>query len=148
MVSVQQGFADPENYVISIDGHVLEVVEADATPVYGPVVTQVQLAPAQRYSIIVNTTQGKAGDTFWLRTATDIGGRQLKFDRSSQGVWERIPHTISTSPLFAMRIRRETQRRQLPSRPPGQRMFVATLMPGQLSMPPPLNAPAWTSYTP
>lgn len=51
----------------------LEVVEADDTAVFGPSVTHVQLGPAQRYSVIVDTDQGKAGDGFWLRTGTDTG---------------------------------------------------------------------------
>jgi FtsP/CotA-like multicopper oxidase with cupredoxin domain len=38
----------------------MEVVEADDTPVHGPNVTHVQIGPAQRYSVIVNTDQGKA----------------------------------------------------------------------------------------
>lgn len=66
--------ADPsENYVVSIDNHMMEVVEADDTPVQGPSVTHVQVAPAQRYSVIVNTNHGKAGQGFWLRTGTDTG---------------------------------------------------------------------------
>ena len=51
----------------------MDVVEADDTPVYGPIVTHVQIAPAQRYSVIVNTDQGKAGQGFWMRTGTDTG---------------------------------------------------------------------------
>lgn len=51
----------------------MEVVEADDTPIYGPNVTHVQIAPAQRYSVIVNTNQGKAGQGFWMRTGTDTG---------------------------------------------------------------------------
>jgi FtsP/CotA-like multicopper oxidase with cupredoxin domain len=67
--------ADPaENYVVSIDNHMMDVVEADDTPVYGPLVTHVQVAPAQRYSVIVNTNQGKPGQGFWMRTGTDTGG--------------------------------------------------------------------------
>jgi FtsP/CotA-like multicopper oxidase with cupredoxin domain len=62
-----------ENYVVSIDNHIMEVVEADDTPVYGPNVTHVQIAPAQRYSVIINTDQGKAGQGFWMRTGTDTG---------------------------------------------------------------------------
>ena len=51
----------------------MEVVEADDTPVYGPSVSHVQLGPAQRYSVIVSTDQGNVGDGFWLRTGTDTG---------------------------------------------------------------------------
>lgn len=74
------GMSDPlnelirvENYVVSIDNHMMEVVEADDTPVYGPNVTHVQIAPAQRYSVIINTDQGMAGQGFWMRTGTDTG---------------------------------------------------------------------------
>jgi FtsP/CotA-like multicopper oxidase with cupredoxin domain len=51
----------------------MDVVEADDTPVYGPFVTHVQIAPAQRYSVIVNTNQGNPGQGFWMRTGTDTG---------------------------------------------------------------------------
>ena len=63
-----------ENYIVSIDNHTMEIVEADDTPVHGPNVTHVQVAPAQRYSVIVKTDQGKAGQGFWMRTGTDTGG--------------------------------------------------------------------------
>ena len=62
-----------ENYVVSIDDHMMEVVEADDTPVHGPNVKHVQIGPAQRYSVVVNTDQGKAGQGFWMRTGTDTG---------------------------------------------------------------------------
>jgi FtsP/CotA-like multicopper oxidase with cupredoxin domain len=62
-----------ENYVVSIDNHKMEVVEADDTPVFGPSITHVQVGPAQRYSVMVNTDQGKTGQGFWLRTGTDTG---------------------------------------------------------------------------
>ncbi|WVQ79589.1 hypothetical protein IAT38_001689 [Cryptococcus sp. DSM 104549] len=51
----------------SIDSHDLEVVEADSVAVYGPTLHEIPVAPAQRYSIIVNTDKGAAGDAFWLR---------------------------------------------------------------------------------
>jgi FtsP/CotA-like multicopper oxidase with cupredoxin domain len=51
----------------------MEVVEADDTPVYGPTTTQIQLASAQRYSVVITTDQGQAGDVFWMRTSTDTG---------------------------------------------------------------------------
>jgi len=56
----------------------MDVVEADDTPVYGPLVTHVQVAPAQRYSVIVNTNQGKAGQGFWMRTGTDTGASPMR----------------------------------------------------------------------
>ncbi|WRT68665.1 uncharacterized protein IL334_005644 [Kwoniella shivajii] len=52
---------------VSIDNHEMEVIEADATPIYGPTIHEIPVAPAQRYSVIVNTDQGKTGDTFWIR---------------------------------------------------------------------------------
>jgi len=69
-----------ENYVVSIDNHMMEVVEADDTPVYGPSVTHVQVATAQRYSVIVHTNQGEAGQGFWMRTGSDTG----------ESTWEKM----------------------------------------------------------
>ncbi|KAK8854565.1 hypothetical protein IAR55_003304 [Kwoniella newhampshirensis] len=57
---------------LSIDSHDMEVIEADGTAVYGPTTHEIPIAPAQRYSILVNTTQGQAGDAYWLRTNTAL----------------------------------------------------------------------------
>lgn len=71
----------------------LEVVEADDTAVYGPSVTHVQLGAAQRYSVIVNTDQGKVGDGFWLRTGTDTGMWAALATSCSLGAKEQADQT-------------------------------------------------------
>ncbi|WRT68659.1 uncharacterized protein IL334_005638 [Kwoniella shivajii] len=58
---------------ISIDKHEFEVVEVDTDPIFGPTLHELPIAPAQRYSILVNTTQGEAGDKFWLRANVAVG---------------------------------------------------------------------------
>ncbi|RSH85652.1 laccase, multicopper oxidase, benzenediol:oxygen oxidorectuctase [Saitozyma podzolica] len=52
---------------LSIDQHPFQVVEVDDTPVYGPDLHELPIAVGQRYSIVVNTTEGTVGDVFWLR---------------------------------------------------------------------------------
>ncbi|WVQ77653.1 hypothetical protein IAR50_007341 [Cryptococcus sp. DSM 104548] len=65
---------------MSVDDHSLEVVESDGTPVWGPTVHELQLAPGERYSAIIDTNGGAEGDAFWLRATTALGcmpnGRQ------------------------------------------------------------------------
>ncbi|WWC90449.1 uncharacterized protein L201_005384 [Kwoniella dendrophila CBS 6074] len=59
---------------VSIDQHPFEVVETDTTAINGPTALhEIPIAPAQRYSIIVNSNQGKAGDKFWLRVNVAAG---------------------------------------------------------------------------
>lgn len=53
---------------LSIDGHRLKVVEADDTSVQAVEVTELALAPGQRYSVVVDLDQGQQGDSFWIRT--------------------------------------------------------------------------------
>ncbi|OWZ63611.1 hypothetical protein AYX14_06678 [Cryptococcus neoformans] len=60
-------------YRITIDNHPLEVVETDGTAVYGPTVHEISIAPGERYSAIINTSEGKEGDAFWLRTSVALG---------------------------------------------------------------------------
>ncbi|KAL7422408.1 hypothetical protein Q5752_003054 [Cryptotrichosporon argae] len=58
---------------LSIDGHAFDVVEADGTTVSGATqVHEVPIAPAQRYSLIVDTSGGAAGDAFWIRARTAV----------------------------------------------------------------------------
>ncbi|WWD02112.1 hypothetical protein V865_000150 [Kwoniella europaea PYCC6329] len=52
---------------VSIDNHELNVVEADSTAVWGPTIHELPISEAQRYSVIIDTNKGKAGDKFWLR---------------------------------------------------------------------------------
>ncbi|KAK4701064.1 hypothetical protein P7C70_g5173, partial [Phenoliferia sp. Uapishka_3] len=56
-----------EQEEVSVDGHSLNVVEADDTPVYGPVVHRVPIFVAQRYSVILDTSADKQGDSFYFR---------------------------------------------------------------------------------
>jgi FtsP/CotA-like multicopper oxidase with cupredoxin domain len=58
---------------LSIDQHMFEVVEVDDVPVYGPTINELPITIGQRYSIIVNTTQGSVGDAFWLRANAAVG---------------------------------------------------------------------------
>lgn len=60
---------------MSVDNHPLKIVEVDDTAVdySGGAVHQVPVAPAQRMSVIINTSQGKNGDAFWLRAAVATG---------------------------------------------------------------------------
>jgi FtsP/CotA-like multicopper oxidase with cupredoxin domain len=54
----------------SIDGHTLEVIEADDTPISSPAVNnlhRVKSHNGQRYSVVLKTDQGKVGDAFWMR---------------------------------------------------------------------------------
>ncbi|KAK4701643.1 hypothetical protein P7C70_g4588, partial [Phenoliferia sp. Uapishka_3] len=58
---------------VSADEHVLEVIEADDTPVFGPEVHRVPIYTAQRYSAVLNTAQDKSGDSFFLRAQMNTG---------------------------------------------------------------------------
>ncbi|GFZ52063.1 hypothetical protein JCM24511_09835 [Saitozyma sp. JCM 24511] len=58
---------------LSIDQHPFQVIEVDDTPVYGPVLHELPIAVGQRYSIVVNTTEGTVGDVFWLRANAAVG---------------------------------------------------------------------------
>ncbi|BGP56219.1 hypothetical protein JCM8202v2_003832 [Rhodotorula sphaerocarpa] len=60
------GFHPP--FRVSVDEHVLQVVEADDTPVNPLPVHRIQIATAQRYSGIFDTTGNKVGDSFYLRS--------------------------------------------------------------------------------
>ncbi|KAF8750789.1 Ferroxidase laccase [Rhizoctonia solani] len=54
----------------SVDEHTLDVIEADDTPVSSPGLKdlhRVRFHNGQRYSVLLNTNQGKPGDAFWMR---------------------------------------------------------------------------------
>ncbi|RSH77255.1 laccase, multicopper oxidase, benzenediol:oxygen oxidorectuctase [Apiotrichum porosum] len=55
---------------LSIDKHTLNIVEVDDTPVKTVSVHELLIAPAQRYSIIVNMNAGTVGNAFWIRATT------------------------------------------------------------------------------
>ncbi|KAG9121220.1 laccase, multicopper oxidase, benzenediol:oxygen oxidorectuctase [Ceratobasidium sp. 392] len=55
----------------SVDGHTLDVIEADDTPISSPAVNnlhRVKSHNGQRYSVVLKTDQGKPGDAFWMRS--------------------------------------------------------------------------------
>ncbi|KAL8279938.1 hypothetical protein RQP46_007788 [Phenoliferia psychrophenolica] len=52
---------------VSVDGHSLEVIEADDTPVHGPTVHRVPIFVAQRYSVVLSTHGDAAGDSYYFR---------------------------------------------------------------------------------
>ena len=101
--------------MVSIDNHMMEVVEADDTPVHGPNVTHVQIGPAQRYSVVVNTDQGKAGQGFWMRTGTDTGTSPLPVltrgaDRQDVSEMGRLQSVISSFSDMSTRDQRVMDR--------------------------------------
>ncbi|OXG19097.1 hypothetical protein C367_04541 [Cryptococcus neoformans Ze90-1] len=59
-------------YRISVDNHSMEIVETDGTAVYGPTIHEIPISSGERYSVIINTTEGKEGDAFWLRTSVAL----------------------------------------------------------------------------
>nr|XP_019011722.1 uncharacterized protein I206_03827 [Kwoniella pini CBS 10737]OCF50503.1 hypothetical protein I206_03827 [Kwoniella pini CBS 10737] len=74
---------------VSMDQHEFEVAEVDTDPVYGPTIHEIPVAPAQRYSIIVNATLGQAGDKFKLRVHVAAGC----MDKVQQDTWAVLRYT-------------------------------------------------------
>ncbi|KAI9623761.1 hypothetical protein H4Q26_014491 [Puccinia striiformis f. sp. tritici PST-130] len=59
-------------FKVSVDGHALEVIEADATPVRSSkLFHRVSLHNAERYSVILDTASDSEGDSFHLRAVMD-----------------------------------------------------------------------------
>ncbi|KAA1093210.1 laccase, multicopper oxidase, benzenediol:oxygen oxidorectuctase [Puccinia graminis f. sp. tritici] len=59
-------------FKVSIDGHPLEVIEADATPVRSSeLFHRVPLHNAERYSVILDTRSDVEGESFYFRAAMD-----------------------------------------------------------------------------
>lgn len=58
---------------LSFDRHPLEIIEADATPVksHQKNIQRVQIHTGERYSIVLDTSGDKEGDSFFLRAALD-----------------------------------------------------------------------------
>ncbi|KAF9508511.1 multicopper oxidase, partial [Hydnum rufescens UP504] len=53
---------------VSLDNHPLNIISADATEVSGPSgVHSVQMSLGERYDFVIDTSEGKNGDAFWLR---------------------------------------------------------------------------------
>ncbi|KAJ1034919.1 hypothetical protein NDA18_000526 [Ustilago nuda] len=55
-------------HIISIDDHEMEVIGSDGTPVKPHKVHRIPIANGQRHDVLVNTTVGKNGDSFLLRS--------------------------------------------------------------------------------
>lgn len=59
-------------FKVSVDQHPLEVIEADATPVESAQrFHRIPMHDAERYSVILDTSADKEGDSFYLRAAMD-----------------------------------------------------------------------------
>ena len=78
MVRTESPLADKSSYShpcaamfwYSIDGHTLNVTEADDTPIYSEVnsaLHRLKFHNGQRYSVIVDTSVGSVGDAYWMR---------------------------------------------------------------------------------
>ncbi|KXN82641.1 Laccase-1 [Leucoagaricus sp. SymC.cos] len=63
------------NYMFSIDGHNLTVIEADGDAVSPRTVNTVQLFAGQRYSVVLNANQPVAN--YWIRSKPNTGGDGL-----------------------------------------------------------------------
>ncbi|KIM39599.1 multicopper oxidase [Hebeloma cylindrosporum] len=61
---------DP-NFVFSIDGHTMTIIEVDSVNVQPLVVDSIQIFSAQRYSFILNTNQ--TVDNYWVRALPNVG---------------------------------------------------------------------------
>ncbi|MBW0501215.1 hypothetical protein O181_040930 [Austropuccinia psidii MF-1] len=59
-------------FKVSVDNHLLEVIEADATPVISRTpIQRLQIHNGERYSIIIDSHSDNEGDSFFLRAAID-----------------------------------------------------------------------------
>lgn len=61
---------DP-NFVFSIDGHTMTIIEVDSVNVQPLVVDSIQIFAGQRYSFILNTNQAVAN--YWVRALPNVG---------------------------------------------------------------------------
>ena len=59
------------NYVFSIDGHDMTVIEADGVNTQPLVVDSVRIFTGQRYSVVLEATQ--AIDNYWIRANPNFG---------------------------------------------------------------------------
>ncbi|KAF9508507.1 multicopper oxidase [Hydnum rufescens UP504] len=56
------------HFKISIDNHPLQIIQCDDTPVVGPSgIHRVPIANGERYDFVIDTSNGKDGDAFWIR---------------------------------------------------------------------------------
>ncbi|PPQ71157.1 hypothetical protein CVT24_009838 [Panaeolus cyanescens] len=61
---------DP-NYVFSIDGHTMTIIEVETVNVQPLVVDSIQIFAGQRYSVVVHTNQPV--DNYWVRSNPNLG---------------------------------------------------------------------------
>ncbi|KNZ43919.1 hypothetical protein VP01_970g2 [Puccinia sorghi] len=62
---------------VSVDNHLLDIIEADATPVQNRQHRErVQIHGGERYSVVLNTANDREGDSFYLRAAIDTDCRK------------------------------------------------------------------------
>ncbi|KAJ7301517.1 laccase 3 [Mycena albidolilacea] len=67
---------DP-NWIFSIDGHQLTVIEADGVEVQPITVDSIQIFAAQRYSFVLNANQ--KADNYWIRAQPTLPGSNTGF---------------------------------------------------------------------
>ncbi|KAG0151259.1 hypothetical protein CROQUDRAFT_37157 [Cronartium quercuum f. sp. fusiforme G11] len=80
-------------FYMSADNHILNVTEADATPVYGPTgIQRVIFHNGQRYSVIVETPLEEAGINFFLRA------------RMNRDCWPWISSDLQDTALAIVRV--------------------------------------------
>ncbi|KAJ7606635.1 laccase 1 precursor [Roridomyces roridus] len=63
---------DP-NWVFSIDGHSMTVIEVDGVNVQPLVVDNIQIFAGQRYSFVLNATDPQNLGNYWVRANPDVG---------------------------------------------------------------------------
>jgi iron transport multicopper oxidase len=90
---------DP-NYIFSIDGHTMTVIEADGVNTQPYTVDSIQIFAGQRYSVVVETNQRI--DNYWIRANPNIGTRGHAGGINSAifrywGALPREPRTTSTA---------------------------------------------------
>ncbi|KZP13896.1 multicopper oxidase [Athelia psychrophila] len=96
---------DP-NYIFSIDGHNLTIIEADGIETEPLVVDEIQIFAGQRYSFILEANQ--TVDNYWIRAAPNLGtttfdgGLNSAFLRYSGANATAEPTTNQTTSVIPM----------------------------------------------
>ncbi|KAF9446151.1 multicopper oxidase [Macrolepiota fuliginosa MF-IS2] len=88
---------DPD-FVFSIDGHDLTVIEVEGTRVQPYTVNTIQLLAGQRYDVVLNANQ--TVDNYWIRALPNSGNRNLNstFDNGVNSAILRYSGAASTDP--------------------------------------------------
>nr|VWO98767.1 Tetraspanin [Ganoderma boninense] len=109
------------NFVFSIDGHPMTVIEADAVNTRPHVVDSIQIFAGQRYSFVFHANQ--AVDNYWIRAKPNAGYRSFEHGLNSailryKGAPEREP--VPSEPPASVKPLVETALRPLiPAPAPG-----------------------------